>query len=313
MIPYILRRLGAGLVLLVAVTAVTFFLVHAADIPVARNVLGLSATDAQIDTKNAELGLDRPVVEQYATWVGHAVHGDLGTSYFTSEPVWSALETRLPVTLSVVVLSTVLTVVVSLALGCASAVRKGFPDTVLQGVSTLSYIFPAIILAVTLVLVFSINLHWVPATGYVPLAESPGRWFSSTILPAVSLALGGIASLSAQIRGSLRDELDRDYIRTLRSRGVSETRIVLVHALRNAASPSLTTLSLQFIGMFGGALFVERIFGLSGFGTYAFSATTQGDIPAIMGVTLFSVGLVVAVNLLVDLANGWLNPKARVA
>ena len=162
-----------------------------------------------------------------------------------------------------------------------------------------------------MVYVFAVKLHWVPAVGYTSISESPTEWFGSVILPATVLAIGGIAGLAAQIRGSLIDELSRDYIKTLRSRGISERSIVLKHALRNAASPGLTTFSLLFVGMFGSALFIEKIFALPGYGTYGFQATIQGDLPALLGVTLFGVLLVVIVNLLVDLANGWLNPKAR--
>ena len=313
MVPFLLRRIGAGLVLVVVVTAITFFMTYGAGIPVARNILGPSAGEDQVAALNHRLGLDQPLLEQYWNWVTGVLHGDLGTSYFTNQPVGDALSSRLPVTLSVVLVACAITVAISAALGIASAARGGIVDTVLQAISTIAYVFPAIVLGIVMVYLFAINLGWLPATGYVEFADSTWEWFTSVLLPAIVLSIGGIAALAAQIRGALIDELSREYVRTLRSRGVSERKILLKHALRNASSPALTTFSLQFISLFGAALFIEKIFALPGFGTYGFNATLQGDLPSMLGVSLFSVGLVVVVNLAVDVAGGFLNPKARVA
>ena len=313
MLSFILRRLGHGVVLVFIVTAMTFVLTFGAGLPVARNILGPSATDDQIAQLNAQLGLDQPLLSQYLGWLGGAFRGDLGTSYYSNEPVVEAMLGRLPVTLSVVVIAALLTLVASVALGVASAARRGPLDVVLQSISTVAFIFPGIVLGIVMVFVFAITLELAPAVGYTPLTRSPGEWFSSVILPGIVLSIGGIAALASQIRGSMIDELHKDYIRTLRSRGVSERSILLKHALRNAASPGFTTFSLQFIGMFGAALFIEKIFALPGFGTYGYQATIQGDLPALLGVTTFGILLVVVVNLLVDVASGWLNPKVRLS
>lgn len=311
MIVYLLRRLGAGLVLIFIVTAITFFMTYGADLPVARNILGPSATDAQVAALNAELGLDQPILQQYWQWLTGVLHGDLGTSYYTSEPISEALASRLPVTLSVVIAASILVIIISTVLGVTSAARGGVVDGILQGISTVAFVFPGIVLAIILVYVFAVQLQWLPAVGFTPLSESFSGWIESVTLPAVVLAIAGIAALAAQVRGAMVDQLDRDYVRTLRTRGVSERSILLKHALRNAAVPGLTIFSLEFIGMFGGALFIEKVFALPGFGTYAFNSAIQGDLPAMLGVTLVSVALVVVVNLAVDLANGWLNPKVR--
>jgi peptide/nickel transport system permease protein len=310
---FLIRRVGAGILLVFIVTFLTFLLTYGADIPVAQNILGPSASAQDVALLEAQLGIDRPVLEQYVTWLSGAFTGDLGRSYFTSEPVASAMASRLPVTLSVVIVSCIITLILSAILGITSAVRGGVIDGILQGISTISYVFPAIVLGILFVYVFAITLQWVPAIGYIPLADSPGLWLASVILPAVVLAIHGIAAVASQVRGSLIDELSKEYVRTFRSRGFPETSIVLKHALRNAASPALTVFSLQFITLFGASLFIEKIFALPGYGTYTYNAVVQGDLPAMMGVTLFSVLLVVAVNLLVDVANGWVNPKARVA
>ncbi|MDN4480458.1 ABC transporter permease [Demequina muriae] len=313
MLIFILKRFGSGLVLIFIVTAMTFFLTHAASVPVAINLAGPNATAEQIATINAQLGLDRPIMEQYTSWMSGVFQGEFGRSYFSSEPVGEAMASRLPATLSVVVLAMLITLVVSVILGVLAASRRGFVDRIIQAISTISYVFPAIILGIVMVFIFAINLQWFPAVGYTPFSESPSEWLSSIILPATVLSVGGIASLSSQIRGSMIDELGKDYIRTLRSRGVSERSILLRHALRNASGPAFTTFSLLFISLFGAALFVEKIFALPGYGSYGYAATIQGDLPVMLGLTLFSVILVVVVNLTVDLVSGWLNPKARVS
>jgi peptide/nickel transport system permease protein len=310
-ILYILRRLGAGLVLIFIVTGITFFMTYGADLPVARNILGPSASEEQVAALTAQLGLDQPILQQYWTWLMGVFQGDLGTSYYTSEPITEALAARLPVTLSVVIAASVLVIIISTVLGVTSAARGGLVDGILQGISTIAFVFPGIVLAILLVYIFAVELQWLPAVGFTPMTESFAGWVESITLPAIVLAIAGIASLASQVRGSMVDQLDRDYVRTLRTRGVSETSILLKHALRNAAVPALTVFSLEFIGMFGGALFIEKVFALPGFGTYAYNAAIQGDLPAMLGVALFSVALVVVINLAVDLANGWLNPKVR--
>ena len=202
MLSYMMRRLGEGLFLIFVVTAITFFLTFGADIPVALNILGPNASEEQVATLEGKLGIDRPILEQYWSWLTGAFQGDLGTSYFTNEPVVTAMAQRLPVTLSVVLLASIVTVVISLLLGVTSAARGGFVDSILQGISTLAFVFPGIILGIGLVYLFAIVLGWVPAVGFVPLSESLGGWFASVILPAVVLSIGGIAAL--RLRSAVR-------------------------------------------------------------------------------------------------------------
>jgi peptide/nickel transport system permease protein len=310
-ISYALRRLLAGLVLAVLVTFITFLLLSTSFEGVVRSILGLAATQDSIAALTHSLGYDRPVLVQYIDWLGGVVTGDFGTSLFTNQPVTVAASARLTVTLSLVVTALAITVVISVLLGVAAATRGGAIDRISQGISLLGYIVPGLLLAIVLVVVFAVNLRLLPATGFVPFSESPARWLASITIPVTVLVIGGIASMTAQIRGSMIDELRKDYVRTLRTRGIPTTSIVVRHALRNASGPALTVLSLEFISMFGGSLIIENVFGLQGFGNYSFNAALQGDIPVIMGVTVFSVLLVVTVNLATDIANGWLNPKAR--
>ncbi|MGC7101044.1 ABC transporter permease [Amycolatopsis lurida] len=312
MIAYIARRLATGLVLAVLVTLITFLLLSTSFDRVVAAVLGPAATPELIGPMKAQMGLDRPVLVQYLDWLWHTVRGDFGTSYFTSEDVVHAVTGRLGVTLSIIVIALVISVVVSVALGVLSAVRGGVADRIAQGLSLIGHLVPGLLIAIVLVFAVAINLELLPATGYTPLAEDPGRWAATITIPVIVLVINGIANMTAQIRGSMIDELHKDYVRTLRSRGIPTRSVIYRHALRNAAGPALTVLSLEFLQMFGAALIIENVFALPGFGSYAFNASLKGDVPIIMGITVFSVLMVVSLNLVVDLVNGWLNPKARI-
>ena len=280
---------------------------------IARNILGQSATEETVELKKQELGLDQPLLTRFGDWVSNALQGDLGVSWFTGQPVTEALTSRLAVTLSLVIGATVVTAVVSVALGVLAAKRRGWADRVVQVVAVLGFAIPGFLIALGLVLVFAINLGWFEPTGYTQFSESPTGWLSSITLPVIALALGGIAGVSAQIRGSMIDALRLDYVRTLRSRGLSESRVVYKHVLRNAAGPALSVLGLQFVGLLSGAVIIEQIFAIPGLGQVIVGATAQGDIPLVMGVVLVTAVIVVILNLVVDLLQGWLNPKVRLS
>ncbi|MFC6715438.1 ABC transporter permease [Branchiibius cervicis] len=313
MVAFIARRLIAGLALIFVISFLSYALISLAAPDVAHQILGMNASDAQVAAKQHALGLDQPMVVQYWHWLTAALRGDFGTSWFTSESVASTIMSRLPVTLSLVVVATLVTGIISWALGVAAATRRGVVDRIVQIIGVIGYALPGFLLTLLLVLVFAVQLHWFPAVGYVGLMTSPSQWLASITLPVISLSIGAIAGVSQQVRGSMLGVLDQDYVRTLQARGLSMRRVVFKHALRNASAPALTVLGLQFVGLLGGAVLVEQIFGLPGIGSMAVQYTVQGDIPIIMGLVMFSVVGVVIVNLLVDLLIGWLTPKARVA
>jgi peptide/nickel transport system permease protein len=309
---FVLRRLAAGVVLVMVITTVTFFLLHLGGGNIARRILGQQATAATVQQKAHELGLDRPVLTQFGDWVSHAVRGDLGSSWFTGQTVANAITSRLSVTLSEVIGATVLTAVVSVVLGIVAATRRGWADRVVQVLSVLGFAIPGFLLALGLVTVFAIDLHWFKPTGYTAITASPSAWLSSITLPVIALSLGSIAGVAGQIRGSVIDALRQDYVRTLRSRGLSEARVVGKHVLRNAAGPALSVLAVQFVGLLGGAVIVETIFAIPGLGQVAVGATGQGDIPLVMGLVVATAIIVVILNRIVDLLQGWLNPKVRI-
>jgi peptide/nickel transport system permease protein len=312
MITFILRRVASGLIVLAAVTTMTFFLLYLSTANVARNILGETATAAQVHQKEIQLGLDKPLVDRYFDWVGGALRGDFGVSWFGSQPVAHSIITRLPATISVVVVTILVVAVISTVLGVTAAVRRGRTDATLQIVSVGGAAIPQFVAAIVIVTVFAIKLRLFPATGYVNLGDDPAAWLRSIALPVAALAIAAIASTTAQVRSSTIAVLEKDYVRTLRSRGLGEGEILFKHVLRDAAPAALTVLSLQFIAMLGGVVIIEQIFALPGVGFLALQSTTQGDMPMLMGVVTYIVIVVVVVNLLADLAVGWLNPKARV-
>ena len=313
MLSFILRRIASGVALVFVTATVTFFLTGLTGSDPGRRILGPTATLAEVDAMNADLGLDQPLVQRYVEWLGGALHGDLGTSWFTNQPITTLLSDALPVTLSIVVTAIVITAVLSIALGVFAAVRGGTVDRVVQMLSIIGFAIPNFIIALVLAVVFAVQLGLFPAIGYTPFGEDPVGWATSITLPALALAIGAVATVSTQTRGSMLEVLDRDYVRTLRSRGLPTRSVLFRHALRNAAPASLTVLSLQFIAMISGAVVIEKVFGLNGVGQSATSAAGQGDVPMILGVVLLVVTLVVVVNLLADLLLGWLNPKVRIS
>ena len=313
MLTFITRRVVSGIVLLVAISILAYLLLYAGGGDIARRLLGEDASPETVAQKAQELGVDRPLLEQFGGWVSGVLRGDFGASWFTSQPVTDAILSRLSVTLSLVFGAVALIAVVSVVLGVLAATRRGWVDQLVQVLSLVGTAIPAFLIAMGLVLVFAINLGWVNPTGYVQFAASPSGWFSSIILPVIALSLSGIAAVTQQIRGSMLDALRQDYVRTLESRGLSRRSIVFQHVLRNAAGPALAVLGVHFVGLLGGAVIIEQIFAIPGMGQVAVIATSQGDIPLVMGLVLATAVLVVILNLLVDLAQGWLNPKVRLS
>lgn len=311
MLFFVVRRLLAGVALVFVISTVAYALIFASAGDVARNVAGENATQEQVAETAARLGVDRPLHVQYTDWLSDAVAGTFGTSWFSNQPVINDISTRLPVTLSMVLIAVVITAVVSIALGMTAAVQGGWVDRALQVVSVLGFSLPNFWVGIVLAAVFAIGLGLLPATGYVNLTDDAVLWARSLVLPITALVTGAIASASQQVRGAVTDVLQHDYVRTLQARGLSQRSVLLRHVLRNAAPPALTVLSLQFIGLLGGAVVIERVFAIPGLGSLTVQSALDSDIPVLMGIVVVMVTLVVLVNLIIDIANGWLNPKAR--
>lgn len=313
MLTFILRRLLSGVVLITVISFLAFVLLYAGGGDIARRILGENATAETVAKKTEELGLNRPLLAQYGDWVVSALSGNLGRSWFTGELVSVSVSGRLAVTLSLVLGATIVSAILAVVLGVLAARRGGIVDGAVQLLSLVGFAVPGFLIALLLVLVFAINLGWFKATGYVPITTSPAGWLASVTLPVVALSLGAIATVAAQVRGSVIDAMSRDYVRTLRSRGLGMRSVIYKHVLRNAGGPALAVLAVQFVGLLGGAVVVEQIFAIPGMGQLSVRSTTLGDVPVVMGLVIAFAIIVVIVNLLIDLAQAALNPKVRLS
>jgi peptide/nickel transport system permease protein len=275
---------------------------------------GQYATTERVALVRHQLGLDAPVVVQYGRWLRNAVHLDFGKSLFTHRAVTTVLTERLPVTANVVVGSVLFALIVSVPAGIAAAVRqRRFVDkAIITGVS-IGMSVPTFWLALILVAVFSVQLRWLPAIGYVHFTDSPLGWARHLLLPWISIGVVMAASLTRQLRAGLCDVLGTDYVRTARSKGLRPSRVVGKHALKNAAMPAITVLGLQIGYLFGGAVIVEQIFAIPGIGSLMIDAVINKDIPVVQGGVMVMALLVLATNFLVDVVYGYVNPKVRVA
>ncbi|WP_062201390.1 ABC transporter permease [Demequina salsinemoris] len=313
MLRFIGRRIVTGVGLIATLATLTFFLLQFGSTDTARRIAGQSATEDAVQVVEERLGLDQPVLVRFWDWVVAALHGDFGLSWFSGQDVLEAVTTRMQVTVTLAVGSVFLTAIIAIVLGAYAATRRGWPDRAVQILSVIGQAIPGFLVALVLVLVFAIQLDWFPATGYTKPSDSVPEWLLSITLPVIALTIGSIGGVAQQVRGSMLDAFERDYVRTLRSRGLAHRSVVYKHVLRNAAGPALSILGLQFVILLGGAVIVETLFSIPGLGPLALSSTSNGDIPVVMGIVVITGVIVIIVNTLVDVAQAWVNPKVRLS
>jgi peptide/nickel transport system permease protein len=311
MLKLLAHRVALSIPLVLLVSVVVFALESLVPGDPARTILGENATPEGIAALHQQMGLDQPWLERYWHWLSGLFHGDLGASLFTGDAVTSELNARLGVTVSLVLCCVLVSAVAGTALGMFSAIRGGPAARVVDVLSLTGLALPNFWVAIVLVALFAVKIRLFPATGYVPLAESPGHWVRSLVLPVIALSLFGVTAVAKQARDATLEVQDTDYIRVLRGNGVAESRIVLKHMLRNAAIPVVTVLGVVAVSMLSGTVFVEGVFVLPGLGSLATQATTDHDLPVILGIGVYFTVVVIILNLLVDLAYGILNPKVR--
>jgi peptide/nickel transport system permease protein len=313
MIRVATRWLVSSVALLFAVTVLTFVLASLAPGSAVRAVVGAntSVTPQQFAQVKRQLGLDQPLPVQYWHWLSHLLHGSLGNDLFSGQPITAALGTRIGASLSLIIATIVVSGLAGVAFGTLSAVRGGVTGRILDVLAVSGFAVPGFWLALILIEVLAVQVRLFPATGYVPLGTEPGQWLRSMVLPVLTLSAGTTAAIARQTRDSMMQVFGREFVTALRSRGLPLRVIVCKHALRNAAIPVLTTLGVVFIGLLGGTVIVEQIFGIPGLGEAAVTATTSHDLPMIEGIAFYFAILVVIVNLLVDVSYSALNPKVR--
>jgi peptide/nickel transport system permease protein len=299
--------------LLFVVTALSFVLVSLTPGDPARAILGVNAPRETYERLYHELGLDQSLPVQYANWVSAAVGGDLGDSLFSNEPVTEAISKRLPATLSLVIGSLLVSMLVGVSLGVFSAVRGGVLGRAVDGLALVGWSAPPFWLGALLISWFAVGLGWLPATGYVAFADSPIDWFRSLVLPVFALSLGAVAAIAKQTREAMLDSLASEYVRMAWANGVPARSIYFRHALKNAGVRILTITGLQAVGLLGGVVIIENVFGLPGIGTLLVEATARHDLPILQGIVVYVTLIVVAINVAIDLAYSWLNPKVHVS
>lgn len=313
MLRLIVRRLVVAVPLLVAVSAGVFSLEAIIPGNAARSILGDSATPQQYEAVRRELYLNRPLLDQYWIYIKGLAHGSLGSSLINGQSVTTILNQRLPVTISLVLLGTVLCAILGISLGVFGAVRHGLLSKLLDGLAVIGLALPTFWVGLILVSLLAVSVSIFPATGYTAISASFGGWLRSLTLPVLALTLGWIASVAKQTRAAMLDVLERDFIRALLSAGISRRRILFKHALRAAMPPVVTILGLFVVTALGGTVFVETVFALPGLGSEAVQAAGQHDLPAIEGVTIYFAIIVLIVNSAVEVAYRLLNPKVGVA
>jgi peptide/nickel transport system permease protein len=312
MLRLIIQRLLALVPLLFIVSVLTFSFTSLLPSDPVDLILGDSGTQEQYVMLRERLGLNEPVVTRYFMWLGKAVQGDLGTSFFNSVSVMGAVMQRLPVTLSLTAIAALIALVVGVAAGIAAALRpRSWVDRFATLGATIGQAIPNFWFGLILVAIFAVNLRWFPATGFTPITQSPWEWLRSVILPSIALGTASSAAIARQVRSAMVGVLQQDYIRAARAQGLSARCVIFRHALTNAMVPVVAVLSFQITVLLGGALIVEQVFAINGLGTLAIGAVRQQDIPMIQGLVLVMVALVVVVQLFTDVIYGLLNPKAR--
>ena len=312
MLNFLVRRLLSIVPVLLVVAVLVFLMLRLTPGDPAAVLAGDAASTEQIAQIRATLGLDRSVPEQFAIWFGHMLTGDLGQSYYYKMPVTTLIAQRLEPTLSLALITIVIAVVVSVPLGVMAAWRFGGAlDRTLMGFSVLGFSIPVFVLAYLLIWLFSLKLGWLPVQGYVRLSDGFGPWLYQLVLPAVTLSVIYIALIARVTRASVLDTLGEDYIRTARAKGLPEAKVLMRHALANAAVPIITVIGIGIALLIGGVVVTESVYAIPGLGRLTVDAVLARDFPTIQGVILFFSFVYVMINLLVDLSYVFFDPRIR--
>jgi peptide/nickel transport system permease protein len=309
---YILRRLLIAIPVILLVAVFAFALVHFAPGDPALILAGGDATPEEVAAIRAQLGLDQPLVTQFAAWGMQVLNGDLGTSYYSKLPIETLLAQRLEPTISLTVLTLLMAVAIGVPIGVLAAWRSGsWFDRLTMGFSVLGFSLPAFVLGYLLVLLFAMELHWLPVQGYAPLAKGVWPWLRCLILPSFTVAVTFSAAIARMTRTTMLDVLGEDYIRTAYAKGLATPTVLTRHALRAAAVPIVTIVGVGLVGLLNGVVIAETVFAVPGLGRLAVDAVLARDYPIIQGVVIVFTGTYIVVNLLIDISYAWLDPRIR--
>ncbi|HWD57532.1 MAG TPA: ABC transporter permease [Stellaceae bacterium] len=312
MFGYIVRRVLATIPVMVVVAVFVFALLHLSPGDPAAVIAGDNATDVDIARIRAALGLDEPLIEQFGRWVWHLLHGDLGISIFTNLPVSALIAQRVGPTAALTLSTLVISIVAAIPMGVLAAWKAGtWVDRVIMLFAVVGFSVPIFVLAYVLIYVLAIKTALLPVQGYVPLAGGLRPFLSHLVMPSLALGMVFTALIARITRASMLEVLAQDYIRTAHAKGLSNEKVLLRHALKNAAVPIATIIGIGIALLIGGVVVTETVFAIPGLGRLTVDAILRRDYPIIQGVILVFSAAYVLVNLLVDLSYAVLDPRIR--
>lgn len=312
MVRYIALRALAALPILAIVAVFIFSLIHVAPGDPAVLLAGDNATPAQVEKIRERLHLDEPLLVQFGIWLGQAVRLDLGQSIFSSQPVTKLIAQRLEPTFMIAGFTLLFAIVVAIPAGVVAAWKANtWFDRAVMGAAVFGFSVPVFVIGYALIFVFSVTLGWLPVQGYKPLADGIGPAIASIILPSVALAFVFAALIARVTRAAVLETLSENYVRTARAKGIAWSRILLVHALKNAAIPIVTIIGVGLAILIGGVVVTESVFNIPGIGRLTVDAIVRRDYPVVQGVILFFSVLLILTNLLIDLSYAFFDPRIR--
>ena len=312
MIAFVLKRMAAALPVMVVVAAVVFAILRLTPGDPAAILAGDSATPEQLEAIRQNLGLDKPVYQQFFHWVGQLLSGDLGTSLLSGTPVLEMVVQRMGPSIALCLSTIIVAIVVAIPLGVLAAWRQGkLLDRAVMALSVLGFSIPVFVTAYVLILALSLGAGWFPVQGYKPLSEGLWPFLRSITLPTLALSSVYIALIARITRTSVIEVMNEDFIRTARAKGLNERGVLLGHALRNAAVPIVTVIGIGLALLIGGVVVTESVYAIPGLGRLTVDAVLARDFPTIQGVILLFSFIYVMVNLLVDLSYVFFDPRIR--
>ena len=312
MLSYILKRLLATVPVLLVVGVFIFLLLRLTPGDPAAMIAGDYATEDQIAAIKENLGLDKPLIHQFFIWISNIANGDLGESYFFKKQVTELIIARIEPTLSLSVVTIIFTILIAIPMGVIAAYKQGsWIDRVVMGFSVIGFSIPVFVIGFGLIYVFSLNLGWFPVQGYQRLEMGVFQWIRHLILPALALSVIFVAFIARMTRTSVLEVLGEDYVRTARAKGQTETKVLVNHALRNAAVPIITVIGFAFAILIGGVVVTESVFNIPGLGLLTVDAVLNRDFPTIQAVVLLFSFVYVLINLVIDILYTFLDPRIR--
>ncbi len=310
MLRYIISRLVYFVPTLVVVAFIVFLLIHLVPGDPAFVILGPDANKEAIASLRHTLGLDKPLAVQFVTWLGGVVRGDFGTSLHTKLPVFQSIQERFPVTLTLTTLSLLFSLIFALPSGILAALyRNTKKDYLFMLATSLGVSFPGFWLGLVALIIFSLKLGWFPSSGYVSIWEDPWNGFRYMLLPSLTLGASMAAVVARMTRTSMLEVLNLEYVTHARAKGLTEWKVIMKHALKNAFAPTLTTIGIQYGGLLGGAVVTETVFNLPGVGKYVVNAISVRDYPVVQGSILYMALVYLVINLVVDILYVYFDPR----